>query len=122
MDSPLDVQENTYLTERLHSLQEKERELLSFKTIVDRDIEEFESDIYHKKSIIYDMLSCSINVKSAKDYRDSINDILSNENVSRYYGYFNKILSEIESELRKTREEIISLCNENKLSHIWTVT
>lgn len=118
MDRFLDIQENTYLTSKLKSLEEKESELLSFKTILNCDLEQFEADVYHKKSIIYDMVNCSINVKSAKDYRNSINDILSDENVSRYYGYFNNILSEIESELSRTREEIISLCNENNISHI----
>lgn len=118
MDSPFDTLENTYLTEKLQSLEEKESKLLSFKTIVDRDKEQFEANVYKKRTIIYDMLSCSINVKSAKDYRDSINDILSNESVSQYYNYFNKILWEIESELSRTREEIISFCNENNIFHI----
>lgn len=120
MDSILDIQENTYLTNKIKSLEEKESELLSFKTIVKRDMEQFDANIYHKRSIIYDMVDCSINVKSAKDYRNCINEILSNENASRYYGYFNNILSEIESELSRTREEISSLSNENKISHILT--
>ena len=117
MDSTFNIQ-NNILIQKMKSLEKKESELLYFKRIVVRDLEQFETNISYKRSIIYDMISYTTNVKSGIDYCNSINDILSDANVSKCYSCFNNILSEIECELRITREKINSLCNENLLSHI----